>query len=201
MQVITRAVELSLLPFALVTLAVLAAIVWYRKRSLSYLFCFVVFGIYLLFAIEQVFFPIRTYDVYGGSVDDVRFDLGINLIPFNFDFSFIPHIVLLQILQNILLTVPFGFGISFLVPVRRKAAFWLALAVGLGVEAIQLAISVVLRYPYRIIDINDVLLNALGVWLGYGIFRVFARLYLWAARRFAFMRRGFGAYVLGVARR
>lgn len=198
MQVITGAVEFSLLPFALVVLVVLAVIVWYRKRSLSCLFCFVVFGIYLLFAIERVFFPIR---VYGGNVEDVRFELGINLIPLNFDFSFIPHIVLLQILQNILLTVPFGFGISFLVPVRLKAAFWLALAVGLAVEAIQLAISALLRYPYRIIDINDVLLNALGVWLGYGMFRVFARLYLWSARRFAFMRRGFGAYVLEVARR
>lgn len=200
MQIIIGGVEISLLPFAFVVLAVLSVILWRRKRSLPYLFCFVIFGIYLLFAIERVFFPIRTLETYGEATQ-AWFAPSINLIPFNFDFSFIPHIVLMQIFQNVLLTVPFGFGISFLVPVRARDMLWFAPVLGLGIEIIQLGISLLLRYPYRIIDINDVLLNALGVWLGYGIFRIFARLYVWAARRFAFMRRGFGAFILDVVQR
>lgn len=199
MQVITGGIEFSLLPLALVVLAALAVIVWRRKRSLPYLFCFVVFGIYLLFAVERVFFPIRTLEFYGSEVAPVHFEPVINLIPFNFDFSFIPHVVLMQIFQNVLLTVPFGFGISFLVPVRARDMLWLAPALGLGIEVIQLGIALLLRYPYRIIDVNDVLLNAFGVWIGYGIFKIFARLYLWAARRFAFVQRGLGAYILEVA--
>jgi len=34
------------------------------------------------------------------------------------------------------------------------------------------------------VDVNDVLLNAVGVLLGYGIFRIFAWLYLMITRRF-----------------
>lgn len=59
---------------------------------------------------------------------------------------------------------------------RRQAVsiVWIALAVGLSIELIQAGIGVLLGYFYRIVDVNDVLLNALGVLVGYGAFQVFS---------------------------
>jgi len=82
------------------------------------------------------------------------------------------------IIGNIILTMPFGFGLSFVVPIKAKAIFGIAVGVGFGIEAIQLIISLLLGYPYRVIDVNDALLNACGVLLGFGLFRIFTWLYL-----------------------
>ena len=49
---------------------------------------------------------------------------------------------------------------------------------GLGLEIAQLLLSLALRYPYRVVDINDAMFNAFGVILGYGLFKLFAGLYL-----------------------
>ena len=70
--------------------------------------------------------------------------------------------------------IPLKFGdCSYLILCIRNI-YWLALAVGLALEIIQLAISLVVRSHFRVVDLNDVLLNALGVLLGYGIFRISA---------------------------
>lgn len=162
-------------PVAGIILVLLVGVMWRRKHALAYLFCFFVFGVYVLFAVDRVFFPIRIGELYvAARVTPEQFLWAINLIPFKFDFSELPNIVLRQIFQNILLTVPFGFGINFVASVRGRRILWLALAVGLGIEAVQLVIGLVIGYPYRIIDINDVLLNGLGVLIGYGIFQVCA---------------------------
>lgn len=167
---------IHVLPVAVAILVIILAAQWRRRRSLSYLICCAGFGVYVLVVLEITLFPIRVVGsepYYSGA----RFVQGINLIPFNFDLSFIPHLVLYQIAQNVLLTIPFGFGVNGLTRLKTKTIFWLALAVGGGIESLQLLIGVALGYPYRVIDINDALLNALGVLLGYGLFRALARLY------------------------
>ncbi|MBC7814767.1 MAG: VanZ family protein [Burkholderiales bacterium] len=149
----------------------------------------------------MTFFPIRIDATYSDGMTPAQFMRSINLIPFKFNLSELPNIVLMQIFQNVLLTVPFGFGVNFVAQVTAKRIFWLAAAVGLGIEAGQLIISLLLRYPYRIIDINDALLNASGILIGYGIFRVFAWLYLTATQRFGIKHWGLSAYIHNVASR
>ena len=39
-----------------------------------------------------------------------------------------------------------------------------------GVELMQLIIDIVTRYPSHIADIDDVILNSIGVVIGYGIY-------------------------------
>jgi glycopeptide antibiotics resistance protein len=180
---------------ALGILIVALIILWRRKHSLSYLLCFSFFGIYLLFAIEKVFFPIY---ISGQFVDVMRQQpslLDINLMPFYFGpFTTLSN-ALPGMILNIILTVPFGFGLNFIMQVRAKNFIWLAPAVGFGIESIQLIISLLLRYPYRVIDINDFLMNTLGVLVGYGVFRLFSRLYLWATKHFHIKHDGLSAYI------
>jgi glycopeptide antibiotics resistance protein len=199
MSIIVDEAATHLWPVGLGILIILLLIGWRRTRSLSYLTCCAAFGVYLLFVVDAVIFPIRIISDFVGG--EMRLSLWVNLIPLNFDLSFIPHIVLMQIFQNILLTVPFGFGVNFITPVRARHIVWMTLVVGLGIETTQLALGLMLRYPYRIVDINDALLNASGILIGYGIFRIFARLYVQATAYLNIRQRGFTAYIYMVAER
>jgi glycopeptide antibiotics resistance protein len=103
----------------------------------------------------------------------------VNLIPGNYGNMFAdmaagmlsPNIVVWEIAGNILLTVPFGLGISLFYPARGRRILWLALAAGLVLEGIQFLIMVGIGPNVRAVDINDVLLNGLGVLIGYGLYR------------------------------
>jgi len=86
--------------------------------------------------------------------------------------------------------VPLGFGLNFISRVRTRDILWLSITIGLGIEAIQFVVSLVLGYPYRVVDINDALLNAIGVLIGYGFFRAFAWLYLTITQRLKIEHRG-----------
>lgn len=72
-------------------------------------------------------------------------------------------IVAINILGNILIFVPIGFLVSVLTPNRHKG--WLALGIGL---AISLTIEIVqLSFAIRVFDVDDLLLNSFGAWLGF----------------------------------
>lgn len=76
---------------------------------------------------------------------------------------------------NVALTIPFGFGFGLLAPrigVRRIFVACIAWAVSL--ELIQLAISLLLGIVYRTFDINDIIDNAFGAWIGLAGFVVCA---------------------------
>ena len=77
-------------------------------------------------------------------------------------------IAILNIFGNIALFVPIGFLVPFILQgVTWRTALALAVAAGLAIEATQVVLGV------GIFDIDDVLLNALGVMIGYGAFGLF----------------------------
>jgi glycopeptide antibiotics resistance protein len=169
-----------------------------RRQRRAYLFCFTLFGLYLLFVVSEIVFPIPWIRqpqplVYIFS--------RINLIPFNFGelFDYPPDMIYEQIFGNILLTVPFGFGIPFLVRFKPKYFPWLAIGAGLSTEIAQLGVSLLIGGVYRSVDINDVLLNTAGALLGYALFRGFAWLYVAISKRTKIKQSGLFAYVYEVA--
>jgi glycopeptide antibiotics resistance protein len=164
-------------------LCVLLPVIWWRKRKLSYLLFFSLFWVYILVLVQALIFPF----VINTAGSAASFFPSINLIPFYFGGCFnMPAQCIAGIVDNILLTIPFGFGINFLTRVRPRNIFWLALGVGLGCEISQLCISMLFRSGFRAIDINDVILNATGVWMGYALFRAFAWLYIRTTAYFGF---------------
>jgi glycopeptide antibiotics resistance protein len=175
---------------AILIIAILAA--WWHKRSLSYVFFFTIFSIYLAIGLTQVIFPFYI----PTNVDTGPFRLSLNLIPFNFGgCDQLPGVCLMQVFQNILLTIPFGFGLRFLTRFRARNIFGVALSVGLVTEGLQLLISLVFQSAFRSVDINDTLLNAFGVLVGYAVFIMFAWLYRTLLARFAIQPTGIFAYV------
>jgi glycopeptide antibiotics resistance protein len=75
---------------------------------------------------------------------------------------------------NVLTLAPFGFLLPFSAP-RLGTLPRMALAgllFSLSIELGQLAVSLALGFSYRVTEVDDVLLNVLGVLLGYGVFVV-----------------------------
>ena len=159
-------------------LVILLPIVWWKKCSLLYLICFIVFWIYLLGVVSMTLipFPLPLTGELRSSVSDIL--SRVNLIPFNFGGLFDLHsnIAIWELGGNILLTVPFGFMIPFLMQVKGCQIPWLALAAGLSTELSQLAACLIIGANYRSVDINDTILNALGVMIGYSIYRIASQL-------------------------
>ena len=95
----------------------------------------------------------------------------VNWKPFFFGnmFTFAPY-ARHEILGNLLLTVPMGFGIPLLTR-RSRRTIWMVLAGGIVFESAQLLISLAYGWAYRSIDINDAILNTAGALIGYGVFR------------------------------
>jgi len=154
-------------------LCILLFVLRWKKRSLAYLIFFSIFWIYLLFVVQIVIFPIAI-----NTDNSIRAMPSINLIPFYTGYCSMPRYCLMDFVGNIILTMPFGFGINFLVRIKPKNFLWLASALGFGFEFSQLVISLAFRSGFRTIDINDAILNAIGVLTGYTLFRAFAWLYI-----------------------
>jgi glycopeptide antibiotics resistance protein len=80
-------------------------------------------------------------------------------------------------LLNILLLVPFGFGLPFLTNYRMKKIVVMGALFSIGIELMQLITGFMAKMTFRIADINDVIFNTVGVAIGYLLFVGFVRIY------------------------
>jgi len=157
-----------------------------RKRGWSYLLGLALFGFYLLAIIEILFFPIPVPANWPANLtwqSTIQSLSQVNLIPFNYGPMFLHStspFTYRDVIANILLTIPFGFGICFLIPLRNKQIFLTSVGAGLALEGVQLLMKLSLGVFFHTVDITDVLMNALGVLAGSGLYRVV----LWIFHRF-----------------
>ena len=139
------------------------------KKSYVYLFFFTIFFIYLCNVLKYTQFPI----ILDG---EMKKDIGqnvwgyANFIPFNPDYFAIKTSLL-----NILLTIPFGFGLPFISKVSFKKIAVLGFLLGVFIEILQLIIALMVGFTTRYVDVNDIIFNFSGVLLGYGVFKLFLK--------------------------
>lgn len=167
------------------------------------------FWIYLLSLVSVTIFPIPLdlgdagfkFDNILEQIAHMQRFHGINLIPLYFGACWeLPRPCAIGIYQNILMTAPFGFGISFIARLKAGSIFWLAVVLGLVIESAQFALDLILGGAYRTVDANDVLFNAIGVLIGYGIYITFAWLYQIMSRHFGIAHTGLLAYIYAVTK-
>lgn len=98
---------------------------------------------------------------------------GPNFVPFK---TILPYllghkgliIAGVNLIGNIALLVPIGFLVPFIYPnVKWKSSLFIAIIAGFSIEIMQVVLGV------GIFDIDDILLNALGVMIGYWSFLIF----------------------------
>lgn len=167
---------LAPLPFVLYAL---------RRRGWRFLLTLAALWVYGLALVNAVLFPIYlpepgvgfTYDSTWAQINHLIHIHGLNLIPFHFGRCWeLPRPCAIGILENILMTVPFGVLYPLLRPLPTRRIPLLALLVGLGTESAQLLVMLLIGSNYRTVDINDTLFNALGVVLGYGLLQLARKL-------------------------
>ncbi|MFK3937993.1 VanZ family protein [Alkalihalobacillus sp. NPDC078783] len=138
-----------------------------RNKSFVYLMFWTVFYVYLVNVFKYTQFPMFIVDYpFGESVEPFNFEL-VN--PFGYD--------LRTTLLNILMFVPFGFGLSFIAKTSWVRILITSLVFTLIIETLQLMQHLLFAGSDRIFDINDIIYNTLGGLLGYFLFKMFARLF------------------------
>ncbi len=148
---------------------------WMRRRgeSLRRRLRILAWGAYGWLLLALVVFPLPVDCGSPGS--NIEWILSrVNLRPFFYGEQPIPRAVAADILGNLLLTLPAGAALGFSNLSKRSITAWAGL-MGIWLEGMQLAISLGLGCAYRAVDINDMLLNAAGVWLGAGLVRLARR--------------------------
>ena len=171
------------LPFFLVFLVALVVWEWRgRKRTIDHAVCIVLFATYLFFVFRFAFLPLI---LESGFINLMRAGQGpfdeVNLIPSFWSASY-GGLTGHQALGNLTLGIPWGFGLMFVARVGPRKVIVTGFLFSLGIECGQALMNLVYGFPYRSIDINDVICNTLGVLIGLGLFFVAGSLFAFAFR-------------------
>lgn len=132
--------------------------------------------VYVILALSLTIFPIDI--IWGGTTE--KFRPSVNIIPFievfrnffrsPFSLAFRTRILLTHFAGNLLLLMPMGIFVPILWIKARsfKRIVIIGALVSLSIELLQYALAY-LGYG-RVADIDDLILNILGVMIGYMIF-------------------------------
>lgn len=138
--------------------------IWGKKKKLPipYYFVVVVGCIYTNFAISYAFFPITIIDI---SSYNVKYYINTNL-GFMYESK-------LQMMLNIMLTIPLGIGSQFILNLKNRARLFFVLFTSILIELIQLLLIVTFKPVDMFFDINDVICNCFGGLIGYSMILLF----------------------------
>ena len=146
------------------------------------------FSLYILCAYYLVILPLPDPETFVKAADLRHY---MNLLPLSFIFDFVTEttlsltdihtyagaltqMVVLQPAFNILLTVPFGVYSGYYFKGSFKKTVLLTFLLSLFFEITQLSgLYGLYPYPYRLFDVDDLLLNTLGGLLGFLFYKQF----------------------------
>lgn len=159
----------------LIALVIWLMISFIKKKPLSRKIIISLFIMYITVVVSITVFPL--------IIDPemmVKTDKSIILIPFSTITDLLAnatiHTIILQIFGNILMAVPYGVIIPLIVKRKRWYNYLIyTLAFPVTVELTQLVMCLSTNSFYRTIDIDDVILNSIGIVIGYGIYKILPR--------------------------
>ena len=167
---------LTVLLFALIWIGI---VMFLRlKKSLAYLIFFTIFYIYIFKVLDYTLFQFQSLILLKHFMPDLILNgqtagEEMNLIPL---ITLTPQDLKTSLL-NILLLIPFGFGLPFITNYHMKKVVVIGALFSIGIEFLQLITGYMAKITFRIADINDVIFNTVGVAIGYILFVGFARIY------------------------
>jgi glycopeptide antibiotics resistance protein len=148
------------------------------KKGLAYLIFFTIFYVYIVKVLDYTLFRFQSLVLLKHFMPDLILQgqtAGENM-------NLIPLITLtLEDLKtsflNVLLLIPFGFGLPFITNFRMKKVVGIGALFSIVIEFLQLITGFMAKITFRIADINDVIFNTVGVAIGYILFVGFVRIY------------------------
>ena len=159
---------------------IIPLIIWMIKKEekISQILLYSIFIIYIFGAIAQVCLPINFNGMpVSENIKNFPYSEFIYITPFKqeyFDIHQTDAVLRLvkSYLLNILLTIPFGILFPLIKKIDTRSMMFIAVFVGLLAETFQLATGLLFGIQFRITHIDDVMMNALGVMIGYAIFKI-----------------------------
>ena len=120
---------------------------------------------YFIGVVYYTIFPIYNDEAMREAMGSISFSNNVNIVPFK-------DILNTSAVLNIIMTIPFGFLLPFVLKISAKKTIVIGIMFSLLIETAQLLIGLYFDFTVRLIDVNDVICNSLGVILGYMMFFV-----------------------------
>jgi glycopeptide antibiotics resistance protein len=151
--------------FILVYLLYLLSIFLLKKKTpIKSLFLAIFFIAYLICVMKYTFIPLSLNVDYPIPL---TFDYFCNVIPFKNIILSLERHYWVQVYGNILLLLPFPMFILMISPLTKlKRALFITFITCIGIELIQLLIDLITKYPNKVADIDDIILNMFGALIG-----------------------------------
>jgi glycopeptide antibiotics resistance protein len=139
---------------------------------------FTIFYIYLYKVLDYTLLQFQSLLLLQHFVPDLR----LNGVPVGRTVNLIPLATLTledvkTSLLNILMMLPFGFGLPFITNFRMIKTVAIGAFFSIIIEFLQLVTGLLANATFRVADINDLIFNTLGIAIGYMLFVGFARIY------------------------
>lgn len=171
---------IEITPFVFVILlSVWCVIGWllHRKKQWRVKYWVIpLFGVYILMLAGITLFPIHLYN--SETLARIREGMGkymvfYQAVPFASIANYFRSETFIQLAGNVLLLVPLALFVKIFLRQRPKA--WKVAAavpgVSVGIELFQLATNYLAGYPARVADVDDWILNTIGVILAVALAR------------------------------
>ncbi|MBI9050172.1 MAG: VanZ family protein [Anaerolineaceae bacterium] len=153
-------------------------------HSWLHLMLFACFWLYSMLIVSRALFPIPIVEMDAASARQQLDEIfrRINWQPFSYGPFTRNWAVFREVVLNFLITIPAGLILPTLFRNQKRVFFVGLLVSAFGIELLQLSFEILVRVPYRVIDISDVILNSSGFVFGY-------LLYYLSRKAFHFFRR------------
>ena len=167
---------LTALAFGVIWLGCVLFLRLKKRKSVLYLTLFTVFFVYLFKVLDYTLFQFQSllllkFFMPGLMLRGQEDGTSVNLIPL----ATLTGADLKTSLLNVLLLVPFGFGLPFIARLRARQVVAAGALFSVAIELAQLLTGYLAGMTFRIADVNDVLFNTLGAALGCGAFALLAK--------------------------
>jgi glycopeptide antibiotics resistance protein len=168
----------TMLLVGLIWLGISTFLLLKKKKSFVHVLFFTIFYIYLYKVLDYTLLQFQSLLLLQYFVPDlmlrgVEAGRSVNIIPL---VTLTPEDVKTSIL-NILMMMPFGFGLPFITNLRFKKVVIAGLLLSIGIEFLQLITGFTANTTFRVADINDLIFNTVGVAIGYILFAQFVLIY------------------------
>ncbi len=169
---------LTVLLFSLIWMGTVTFLQLKRKKDIVYLLFFSIFYFYPFKVLDYTLLQFQSllllkYFVPNLILNGQADGENLNLIPL---VTLMPQDLTTSLL-NILLLIPFGFGLPFISNLHMKKVIVIGVLFSITIELLQLVTGFIARVAFRIADVNDVIFNSIGVSIGYLLFVHFVRTY------------------------
>lgn len=150
-----------------------------KKNTLLNITIFSMTYIYIVAVIAITIYPIPIQSLL---IHDLKIDPAIQASHNNFIiFNTITEIIsthslrsiAFQLVGNILLFMPLGFYLPLLLQkLNIKGIILIGVAASLSIEIIQGLMNIILKMNYKVVDVDDLLLNLFGTIIGFIIYKM-----------------------------